>query len=103
MRHLAKDSPLVGRQVHFYVSGRVQGVGYRQFVKSRAKKLGLTGWVQNLPEGRVEVVAQGAKDRLEMLLHDANRGSFLSEVEDVTVTWEETTENFTEFTIRHLS
>ena len=55
----------------FLVSGRVQGVGFRYFVAREAGLLTLTGWVRNLPDGRVEVVAcgeTGLLDRLEKLL-----------------------------------
>lgn len=90
-------------QLHLYISGQVQGVGFRQFLKARALRLGLTGWVQNLSDGRVEAVAQGTKDRLEMLLQDANRGPFLAEVKDVEVHWEEGKEQFTDFSIHRLS
>ena len=55
-------------RVHVFVSGRVQGVGFRYFVSSKANGLGLTGWVRNLPDGRVELVAEGAAGRLADLL-----------------------------------
>ena len=52
---------------HFLVSGRVQGVGFRWFVVKEASSLGLTGWTRNLPDGRVEVVAQGEPEAMEAL------------------------------------
>ena len=52
---------------HFLVSGRVQGVGFRWFVVKEATSLGLTGWTRNLPDGRVEVVAQGEPGAVEAL------------------------------------
>ncbi|MDX1518845.1 MAG: acylphosphatase, partial [Gammaproteobacteria bacterium] len=51
----------------FRVSGRVQGVCYRMYTVDRAEKLGLTGWVRNLPDGDVEVYACGPKEQLEAL------------------------------------
>lgn len=48
----------------YLVHGRVQGVGFRYFVARHANRLGLTGWVRNLPDGRVEVLAGGAPERL---------------------------------------
>jgi acylphosphatase len=51
----------------FLVSGRVQGVGFRWFVVREAERLGLTGWTRNLPDGRVEIVAQGDTLALETL------------------------------------
>lgn len=56
------------KAVHITVSGHVQGVGYRQGCRSTARKLGLVGWVRNLPDGRVEAFAQGASDDVDRLL-----------------------------------
>ncbi|SDQ75664.1 acylphosphatase [Quadrisphaera sp. DSM 44207] len=57
------------------VSGRVQGVGFRFWTARRARELGLTGWAANLPDGRVEVVAQGPRERLEELLAALREGT----------------------------
>ena len=54
--------------MHVWVSGLVQGVGFRAAVQRRAREMGLSGWVRNLPDGRVELVAEGPPDRLEALL-----------------------------------
>lgn len=56
------------KAVHVLVSGRVQGVGYRQVCRSTARQLGLVGWVRNLPDGRVEAFAQGGSDQVDRLL-----------------------------------
>ena len=58
----------------FLVSGRVQGVGFRWFVRQRALELGLAGYVSNLPDGQVEVVASGDQGVLELLLRDLQQG-----------------------------
>ncbi len=79
--------------------GFVQGIGFRQFVKSNGRKLGLTGWVQNTNDGRVEVLAQGSKEKLEELIKVCEKGPFLSEVKSVQVQWEEKTEPLDEFRI----
>jgi acylphosphatase len=69
------------------VRGRVQGVGYRFFVRDRAKELGLTGSVQNLPNGSVRVEAEGRKDALTALLADLRQGPPGANVEGVDVEW----------------
>ena len=67
------------------VSGRVQGVGYRFFVLESAERLGVTGWVRNLPDGRVEAEVQGTSDAIENLLSDLRTGPRLSHVTSVDV------------------
>ncbi len=67
----------------FLVSGRVQGVGFRFFAEAVGTREGLHGWVRNLPDGRVEVVAEGevsALDRFEHALQHGPRGARVSEV-----------------------
>jgi len=59
---------------HLLVEGRVQGVGYRDYVRRRAARFGLSGWVRNLTDGRVEALAQGAPADLERLVADMRRG-----------------------------
>jgi acylphosphatase len=54
--------------VHAYVEGRVQGVFFRQQCRQEARRLGLIGWVRNLPDGRVEVWAQGGHEPVERLV-----------------------------------
>jgi acylphosphatase len=58
----------------FYVSGRVQGVGYRYFVQTCAEKQGLAGYVRNLRDGRVEIYAAGSNAQLSALLAELRRG-----------------------------
>ncbi len=63
---------------HFLVKGRVQGVGFRWFVHREAAGIGLRGWVKNVPEGHVELVAAGDEEQLAQLraaLHQGSRGS----------------------------
>lgn len=86
-------------EIHCIVSGRVQMVMYRDFVKRGARSLGLTGWVKNLDDGTVEVLAQGDKEKLELLIQRLNKGSILSKVENIRVEWREPTERFDRFDI----
>jgi acylphosphatase len=71
--------------IHAFVSGQVQGVFFRDTARRRAGQMGLQGWVRNLPDGRVELFAQGEDEavrRLERWLHEGPRGA---EVEGVEV------------------
>lgn len=68
----------------YWISGHVQGVGFRYFVERRARALGVRGWVQNLPDGRVEVLACGFPDALgalEAALEAGPRGARVDRVE----------------------
>jgi acylphosphatase len=56
-------------RLHAIITGRVQGVGFRFYVKHQADKLELTGCVRNLPEGQVEVIAEGLPKRIDQLLN----------------------------------
>lgn len=68
----------------FLVSGRVQGVGFRFFAEAAAGREGVHGWVQNLPDGRVEVVAEGEREgieRFERALRHGPRGARVDRVD----------------------
>lgn len=83
------------------VTGRVQGVGYRWFVQRQAKAIGLTGWVRNLPDGSVEVRAEGSRnalDSLELLLKDGPPGSHVSNLQSSSI-WP--SGRFTDFDISY--
>ena len=84
---------------HIFVSGFVQGVGYRQFAKRNAIKLGLTGWVKNLPDNRVKAVFQGSKEQIDKILSICEKGPFLSEVKNVEISFENSKEYFDSFEI----
>jgi acylphosphatase len=85
---------------HVFISGFVQGVGYRQFVKRSAKTLGgLTGWVKNLPDNRVEAVLQGRIENIKKMIPLCRKGPFLSEVKDVQVNFEDSNKYFDSFEI----
>lgn len=92
------------KQVHLLISGFVQGVGYRMFVRHEAEKLDITGWVRNLSDNRVEVVAQSStssdqegEEVLKKFIKICEKGPFLAEVKSISVDWEEPSEIFTEF------
>lgn len=89
------------QDAHIMIRGFVQGVGYRKWARKIAQNKGLTGWVRNLPDGSVEVLLQGAKERIEKVLAEYKKGPFLSDVEDIDVLWEDQKEQFSDFSIRH--
>jgi acylphosphatase len=68
---------------HFIVSGRVQGVSFRAFTSKRAIALGLTGWVRNLSDGRVEILATGPDDRMSDFEAAISRGPILARVDHI--------------------
>lgn len=86
---------------HLLIFGFVQGVGFRKFVEKEARKLGLVGWVRNLPEGTVEAEVAGPQEKVEQLIEECKKGPFLSEVKAVEVEWEEKDFDYTEFVLRH--
>jgi len=87
-------------RLHVVLSGRVQGVAYRYFAEKRAFSLGLGGWVRNLFDGRVEVLAEGERPALESFLAELREGPRLAVVEDVEVRWEDASGEFAGFTVR---
>ena len=72
-------------QIHVFISGAVQGVGFRNFTMQNAQKLGLKGFVKNLKDGRVELVAEGRKFALDDLLKKIKRGPRTAKVDNVKV------------------
>ena len=70
-------------RVELVVRGRVQGVFYRASARDVAERLGLTGEVRNLPDGRVEAIAEGERERLEEFIDWCRRGPPMAEVEEV--------------------
>lgn len=82
-----------------FISGRVQGVFYRAWTRKRAKDLGLTGWVRNLSDGRVEAVFEGKKENVQKLIAECKEGSKIARVENIEVEWEEATGEFSQFEV----
>lgn len=83
-----------------YVSGRVQGVYFRDFTRKVATRLGLVGYARNLPDGRVKVIAQGKKSLISELLDNLHTGPEVSNVEGIDVSWVDASDEFTEFLIK---
>ena len=88
------------KSVQIIISGHVQGVFFRESTKRKANELGLVGYVENLDNGNVEVVAQGDEDKLNELIKFIKKNPGKSKVENIKIT-DKTTENFKTFEIRY--
>lgn len=87
-------------RAHCFVEGLVQGVFFRDSTRRRARQLGVTGWVRNLRDGRVEVVAEGERASVESLVAWLRDGPEYARVEQATATWESASGEFTDFAVR---
>lgn len=87
------------KQCHIFISGFVQGVGFRHYIKSKANELELTGFVQNMPDGSIEAVFMGDKSSIEEIIKHCKKGPFLSNVENVEIEWKKPSKKFEDFVI----
>jgi len=83
-----------------YISGYVQGVGYRMFAKRNADILGLKGYAANLRDGRVKILVMGQRADIERYLKKLREGPRLSSVRDLSIKWVEHSADFDQFVIR---
>jgi acylphosphatase len=83
------------------VEGRVQGVGFRDYVQRRAERLGLAGYVMNLRDGRVRARAEGARASIEQFLREVEKGPPLSRVERLDIRWLPPSGRFGGFAVRY--
>ena len=81
------------------ITGNVQGVGFRAFVRNRAIKNNVTGWVKNLNDGSVEALLSGSQENLNKLIEITRRGTPWSKVSNVVVTYIEDQEEYSLFEI----
>jgi acylphosphatase len=88
------------QRVHIYISGIVQGVSFRYYTLQEANRAGVTGWVRNLPDGRVEAVIEGDDAAVERLLAWCRQGPRGAHVEHVEVLPETATGDYRAFRIR---
>lgn len=86
-------------RVHIKVSGRVQGVGYRYFIQQQADPLDLTGWVRNLHDDRVEILAEGRQADLLTFIDLVRQGSKMSQVSELEIDWLPSIRNYHYFMI----
>lgn len=88
-------------RVHIFVSGLVQGIFFRSSTKKTAQKLGAVGWVRNLPDSRVEIVAEGEKQKIEELVEWVKEGPAVARVDNLDVEYEEYKGEFNSFEVRY--
>lgn len=86
-------------EIYCLVKGRVQGVGYRDFVERLARESNLTGWIKNKSDGSVELVLQGLPDTLRTCIELLHQGSPLARVESLSVDWRTPEKQFYEFRV----
>jgi len=89
------------KRVHVLVSGRVQGVAFRWVTEDVAHQLQVLGWVKNLPDGRVEVMAEAEEQILGYFIEFLKKGPEHAVVEDIQIEWLDFENEFDSFTIRH--
>jgi acylphosphatase len=87
--------------VRAVISGRVQGVFFRMETRKAARRIGVFGWVKNKADGTVEALFEGDKERVDSMLEWCREGPPLSEVEKVSLNWEEFTGNYNSFEITY--
>ncbi|MBD3354894.1 acylphosphatase [Candidatus Woesearchaeota archaeon] len=88
-------------RIHLIIKGRVQGVFFRANTQKHAEKLNLEGWVKNLPDGNVEVVAEGEKEKIKDFISFCRKGPSSARVDDIDIRWEDYTGEFKSFSIRY--
>lgn len=88
------------KRAHVFISGRVQGVFFRDWTFREARQLGLTGWVKNLFDGRVEAVFEGEEEKVREIVEKCHQGPPAAVVEKVEVEWEEAEGKYTVFSIQ---
>ncbi|MBZ2168205.1 acylphosphatase [Marinobacter sp. F4216] len=86
---------------HLIISGKVQGVYYRASTESTANEIGVSGFARNLPDGRVEVVAEGTEEQLTKLREWCEQGPPAARVDDIEIDKLAATGEFSGFGIRH--
>lgn len=99
---MEKINPAEWARVHVWVTGRVQGVGFRAFVQESGTVFGLTGWVRNVGYDHVETVAEGPRPVLERFAAAVQTGPRSSLVEEARLEWETPTGEFNRFEVRYL-
>ncbi len=96
---MKKKEVLPVSRAHVFYSGRVQGVGFRYTAEAIAHRLKLTGWVKNLQDGRVELVCEGPKEKIEALFLEIQNSSLGGHIKKIDCRWEEPKNEFKDFCV----
>jgi len=89
------------QRVHVFYSGRVQGVGFRMTAEETARRFEVVGWVKNLRDGRVEIMAEGEEPSLKQFLDALQGGPMKNFIQRADISWSAATEAFDDFEIRY--
>ncbi len=89
------------RRAHVFYSGRVQGVGFRMTAEDVALQFGVVGWVKNLRDGRVELVAEADEATMRRFLDAVRDGPMKNFIKDVEILWGNASDTFDQFEIRY--
>jgi acylphosphatase len=90
----------MARSLHCVVQGKVQGVFFRSWTYDHAKALGIVGWVRNLADGKIEILAQGPDDKLDSFKALLATGSPMSRIVRVETEWLDDDETYSDFSIK---
>ena len=88
-------------RLHIWVTGRVQGVGFRSFVQQSGVQFSLTGWVRNVGYDTVETVAEGSPQVLERFMEAVKTGPRAGRVDEVRIEWEAAQAEFSDFSVKY--
>jgi len=88
-------------QIHLFITGQVQGVFFRSQAKQKARSLGITGWIKNLPNGQIEAVAQGDQNKIKQFIDWCEQGPQLAQVEKVEIKTEQYQSEYQDFEVRY--
>ena len=88
-------------RTHVFIAGMVQGVFFRSETMYEAKQLGVTGWVRNVPDGKVEAVFEGEQENAKKLIEFCKRGPPGARVTNMDVIWDNYTGEFRNFEVRY--
>ena len=96
---MKKKAVKATHRAHVYYTGRVQGVGFRYTAEGFALEERLLGWVRNLPDGRVELICEGSKEKIEVLFDRIMKSALGRHIKNAHVSWETPTQEFSDFTV----